>query len=449
MYIAIDLKSFYASVECVERGLDPLRAKLVVADESRTEKTICLAVSPALKELGISGRARLFEVLQKIPRDDFIIAKPRMNKYMAVSTKIFSIYASFVSPEDIHVYSIDEVFIDVSHYLKTYKMTARDLALAMIKKVLAETGITATAGIGSNLYLAKIAMDVKAKHMQADQDGVRIAELNEYSYRKELWDHQPITDFWRIGPGYARRLRKYGIETMGELAVFSLSGSEKLYKEFGVNAELLIDHAWGYEPVTMADIKGYRSDNHSISSGQVLSTPYSHDKARLIVAEMTDELVLDLVRKNLVTDQVVLTIVYDVANKNYRGELTTDRYGRKLPKSAHGSINLDGHTSSTKQICKRTLELFGRIANPDLLVRRIYVVFNHVKYATNNHKIRQLNLFVDYEKEKLDNARERRRQDAILNIKARYGKNAILRGINYEEGATMRERHKQVGGHRA
>lgn len=322
-YIAIDLKSFYASVECVERGLDPLEARLVVADVSRTEKTICLAVSPALKALGISGRARLFEVYQKAR--DFIIAPPRMQKYIEVSQRIFRIYASFVATEDIHVYSIDEVFIDATSYLKNYKMTARELAMTMIKKVLAETGITATAGIGSNLYLAKIAMDIEAKRMRPDEDGVRIAELDEKSYRRKLWAHQPLTDFWRVGAGYARRLKKYGISTMGDLARFSLAGSDKLYHEFGVNAELLIDHAWGYEPTTMTDIKAYRSENHSLSSGQVLSQPYSSSRARIVIAEMADELALKLVRDELMTDQIALTLGHDKTNlKNYHGKVVSD-----------------------------------------------------------------------------------------------------------------------------
>ena len=450
VYIAIDLKSFYASVECVERGLDPLAAKLVVADESRTEKTICLAVSPVLKALGISGRARLYEVLQKIPREQFIVAPPRMKKYMEVSTRIFGIYASFVAPEDIHVYSVDEVFIDVTTYLKNYKMTAYELALTMIRKVLVETGITATAGIGSNLYLAKIAMDIEAKHMAPDKDGVRIAELDERSYREKLWDHVPITDFWRVGTGYARRLRKYGIQTMGELARFSLTGAELLYKEFGVNAELLIDHAWGHEPVTMQDIKNYRSDNHSVSSGQVLSEPYDYQKARLIIAEMADDLTLDLVRKGLATDQIVLTIGYDVSSaKQYKGTLAKDFYGRSVPKPAHGTVNLDGYTTSTRQIVQKTLELFDHIIDRGLMVRRMYVVANHVKMDDGVDKPRQLDIFTDYEKRASDNAREKRQQEAILEIKSRYGKNAILKGMNFEEGATMRKRNEQVGGHKA
>ena len=448
VYIAIDLKSFYASVECVERGLDPLTARLVVADESRTEKTICLAVTPALKALGISGRARLYEVYQKT--SDFIIAPPRMRKYMEISTKIFSIYASFVAPEDIHVYSVDEVFIDATSYLKHYKMTARELALKMIRKVLAETGITATAGIGTNLYLAKIAMDIKAKHMEADKDGVRIAELDEMSYRKELWNHQPITDFWRVGPGYSRRLNSLGIHTMGDVARYSLTGSDILYKQFGVMAELLIDHAWGYEPVEMKDIRNFRSDNHCICSGQVLSRPYQFEEARVVLLEMADQLALDLIRKKLMTNQLVITIEYDVSSaKHYFGETKKDRYGRKVPKHAHGTVNLDGYSESEKEFMEKSGELFDKIVNPDLLVRRIYITANHVKYYYEKKPLHQLSIFTDYNKKKDEDARDTRRERAILDIKHRYGKNAILRGLNFEKGATQRDRNAQVGGHKA
>ncbi len=447
VYIAIDLKSFYASVECVERGLDPLTARLVVADESRTEKTICLAVTPALKALGISGRARLYEVYQKT--SDFIIAPPRMRKYMEISTKIFSIYATFVAPEDIHVYSVDEVFIDATSYLKHYKMTARDLALKMIRKVLSETGITATAGIGTNLYLAKIAMDIKAKHMEPDKDGVRIAELDEMSYRKELWDHEPITDFWRIGRGYSKRLAKLGIHTMGDVARYSLTGSDILYKEFGVMAELLIDHAWGYEPVEMKDIRSYRSDNHCICSGQVLSRPYKFDEAKVVLLEMADQLALDLIRKKLMTNQLVITIEYDVSSaKHHSGDLAKDPYGRKIPKHAHGTVNLDGYSESEKEFMERSGELFDKVVNPDLLVRRIYITANHVKYYFEKKPLHQLSIFTDYQKKKEDDARDTRRERAILEIKSRYGKNAILRGLNFEEGATQRDRNAQVGGHK-
>ena len=447
VYIAIDLKSFYASVECVERGLDPLTARLVVADASRTEKTICLAVTPALKALGISGRARLYEVYQKT--SDFIIALPRMRKYMEMSTKIFSIYATFVAPEDIHVYSVDEVFIDATSYLKHYKMTARELTRKMIGKVLAETGITATAGIGTNLYLAKIAMDIKAKHMEADSDGVRIAELDEMSYRRELWGHQPITDFWRIGRGYEKRLSKLGIHTMGDVARYSLTGSEILYKEFGVMAELLIDHAWGYEPVEMKDIRNFRSDNHSVCSGQVLSRPYKFDEARVVLLEMADQLALDLIRKKLMTNQLVLTIEYDVSNtKRYNGDLKKDPYGRKVPKHAHGTANLDGYSESQQEFMEKAGALFDRIVNPDLTVRRIYITANHVKYYYEKKPLHQLSIFTDYEKKMDEDARVSRREQAILEIKGRYGKNAILRGLNFEEGATQRDRNAQVGGHK-
>ena len=449
-YVAIDLKSFYASVECVERGLNPLTTRLVVADESRTEKTICLAVSPALKAEGISGRARLFEVLQKVPRDTFIIAKPQMKKYMEISSKIFQIYASFAAPEDIHVYSIDEVFIDVTSYLKSYQKTAHELTMTMIKEVLKQTGITATAGIGENLYLAKIAMDIEAKHMPPDKDGVRIAELTEKSYREKLWSHTPLTDFWRVGPGYTRKLKKYGINTMGDLAKFSLVGSEKLYQEFGTVAELLIDHAWGYEPVTIKDIKNYHSDNHSISSGQVLHEPYNAKDARIIILEMADQLSLDLTRKRLLTDQIVLTIGYDSSSeKDYNGEITQDRYGRKIPKHAHGTINLTDFTASSTEIIEKTLKLYDKIIDKNLKVRRINIVANHVKFENEKLPSRQLNLFVDYNKKEKDDKREKRRQKAILEIKARYGRNAILRGVNFEEKATMRDRNNQVGGHKA
>ena len=448
VYIAIDLKSFYASVECIDRGLDPLKARLVVADASRTEKTICLAVTPALKALGISGRARLFEVYQKT--SDFIIAPPRMRKYMEISTKIFSIYATFVAPEDIHVYSVDEVFIDATSYLKNYKMTARELARTMIGKVLAETGITATAGIGTNLYLAKIAMDIKAKHMEADEDGVRIAELDEMSYRKELWSHEPITDFWRVGPGYARRLKKLGIHTMGDVARYSLTGSDLLYKEFGVMTELLIDHAWGYEPVEMKDIRNFRSENHSVCSGQVLSRPYQFDEARVVLLEMADQLALDLIRKKLMTNQLVITIEYDVLSANNQSvELKKDRYGRKVPKHAHGTVNLDGYSDSEKEFMEKSGELFDKIINPELLVRRIYITANHVKYYFEKKPLHQLSIFTDYQKKKSEDERSTRREQAILEIKSRYGKNAILRGLNFEKGATQIDRNNQVGGHKA
>ena len=448
VYIAIDLKSFYASVECVERGLDPLTARLVVADASRTDKTICLAVTPALKKLGISGRARLFEVFQKTR--DFIIAPPRMQKYMEVSTKIFGIYASFVAPEDIHVYSVDEVFIDATPYLKTYNMTAKELAQAMMNKVLAETGITATTGIGTNMYLAKVAMDIDAKHMEPDENGARIAELDEMSYRRKLWNHQPLTDFWRIGAGYSRRLAKLGIQTMGDLARFSLTGSDILYKEFGVNAELLIDHAWGWEPVEMKDVRNYESENHSICSGQVLMRPYKFDEARLVASEMADQLALDLTRKRLVSDQLVLAVCYDVSSaKNYKGKIKTDHYGRKVPESVHKNINLDDFTESESIFMEKVGETFDLIVDPGLLVRRIFLTANHVRYYFDKKPLRQLDIFTDYEEKRKKDAREARRQSAILMIKSRYGRNAILRGMNFEAGATMRERNNQVGGHKA
>ncbi len=493
-YIAIDLKSFYASVECIDRGLDPMDVNLVVADPSRTEKTICLAVSPALKSFGVPGRPRLFEV-NEIVRElngtrrykapgrkftqksvyaseinsdpaveiDFLVAPPRMSKYMQISNTIYGIYLKYIAPEDIHVYSVDEVFIDATDYLETYKMSAKELAMTMIKDVLSETGITATAGIGTNLYLCKIAMDIDAKHAQPDENGVRMSELDETEYRRRLWDHRPLTDFWRIGRGYASKLEGMGLYTMGEIARFSLYRADRLYKAFGINAELLIDHAWGVETAEMKDIKSYRSENNSISQGQVLQQPYSFDKAELVIREMTDMLVLDLVEKRIVTDQMVLTVGYDIDNlkkgSSFEGNIETDRYGRKVPKQAHGSINLSGFTSSSKLIIKAVSELFERIVDKNLLVRRMYIVANHVKYeaeAKSEPDFEQMNLFTDYEalekqraEEKNMLAKERKQQEAIISIKRRYGKNAILKGMNLEEGATAVERNKQVGGHKA
>ncbi len=501
-YIAIDLKSFYASVECVERGLDPLATNLVVADSSRTEKTICLAVSPSLKVYGIGGRARLFEVVQKInevnlqrkykaPRRtftgksynapelennpslavDYIVAPPQMSRYMEVSTHIYQIYLKYIAPEDIHVYSIDEVFIDATAYLKTYRLTAHELAVKMIRDVLKETGVTATAGIGTNMYLAKIAMDIVAKKMPADKDGVRVAELDEMSYRKQLWNHRPLTSFWRIGHGYASKLEEKGLYTMGDIARCSLGGKydfyneELLYKLFGINAELLIDHAWGYEPCTIEDIKSYRPENNSISTGQVLQCPYNFEKGKLIVREMTDLLTLDLVDKELVTDQIVLTVGYDIENLKdtsklaaYSGQVTTDHYGRQIPKSAHGSINLGQHTSSTRIITEKVMELYDRIVDPQLTVRRMYVVANHVINENNieEPQAEQLDFFTDYEaleRQKAEETeklyREKNVQRALLGIKKKYGKNAVLKGMNLEEGATTIERNGQVGGHKA
>lgn len=473
-YIAIDLKSFYASVECVERGLDPLTTNLVVADPSRTEKTICLAVSPALKAYGIPGRARLFEVVQAAKRHslEYIAAPPRMALYMEYSTRIYNIYLNYVAPEDIHVYSVDEVFIDATHYLKTYGITAKELAMKMILDVLNKTGITATAGIGTNLYLSKIAMDIVAKHIEPDKNGVRISELDEMKYRELLWEHKPITDFWRVGRGYAKKLAEYGMVTMGDVARCSIGkdndfyNEDLLYKLFGINAELLIDHAWGYEPCTIEQIKKYKPSTNSLSSGQVLHCPYTFDKARLIVHEMIDLLSYDLVEKGLVTDQLVLTIGYDIENltnlkiKNkYSGEITTDHYGRKVPKHAHGTINLDRPNASTRLLTKAALELYDRIINKDLLVRRITVVANHVvdeKNAVNNEEFEQLNLFTNYEelevkreKEMKELEKEKKMQKAVLDIKKKYGKNAILKGMNFEEGATTADRNRQIGGHRA
>lgn len=501
VYIAIDLKSFYASVECIERGLDPLNTNLVVADGSRTDKTICLAVSPSLKSYGIPGRPRLFEVKQKVKEInqnrmkknkfkpfsgssysdidlknndalalDYITAVPRMAHYIECSTKIYSVYLKYIAPEDIHVYSIDEVFMDVTSYLNTYQLTAHQLAMTMIKDVLKTTGITATAGIGTNLYLAKVAMDIVAKKMPADKDGVRIAELNEISYRKLLWTHEPITDFWRVGAGYARRLEQIGLYTMGDVALCSLGKAHEhhnedlLYKTFGVNAELLIDHAWGYEPCTIKDIKAYKPENNSLGSGQVLHKPYSNKKARLVVQEMIDLLSLDLVSKRLMTDQLILTIGYDRENIDndkikYKGEVTSDHYGRTTPKHAHGTINLNHYTSSTRELMRAIETLFDRITDKQLLVRRINItacrVLNEDKVSkTQNYD--QLSLFTDYEAmEKKENERqkelekEKNLQKAILNIKAKYGKNSVLKGMNLEEDATAKDRNSQIGGHKA
>lgn len=446
-YIAIDLKSFYASVECVERGLDPLKARLVVADESRTDKTICLAVSPALKELGIPGRARLFEVKRKAR--DFIIAKPRMAYYMSYSARIYNIYLRYISPEDIHVYSIDEVFIDATSYLKNYKMTARELAMKLMKEVLKETGITATAGIGTNMYLAKVAMDIEAKRAKPDKDGVRIAELDEMSYRRKLWDHKPLTDFWRVGKGYARRLEQAGMYTMGDVALCSEKDEDYLYKMFGVNAELLIDHAWGWEPCEMRDIKKFRPKTNSLSSGQVLKEPYSFEKALVVAEEMAEEMGLALLKRKLVTNQIVLTVVYDVSNIDYNGDKMKDYYGRTVPKHAHGTYNLDDFTYSLREMKKAVQEVFKDKVNPKLTVRRIMINANNVKREEDlKNELRQISLFDSEEKRKVSE-KEKRANEAILNIKKRYGRNAILKGINFEEGATGRERNAQIGGHKA
>ncbi len=490
MYICIDLKSFYASVECVSRGLDPMNTNLVVADSAKTEKTICLAVTPPLKVYGIPGRARLFEVVQKVNEVNkerfrrnhycsftgqsvlaseinsnpslelgFVIAPPRMTTYMEVSTKIYNIYLKYIAPEDILVYSIDEVFMDVSAYLGMYKMTAYELSMTIIRDVLKQTGITATAGIGTYMYLAKVAMDVMAKKMTPDKDGVRIAELDEMTYRRELWEHTPITDFWRVGKGIARKLQANRIYTMGDVAECSEYNEEKLYKLFGINAELLIDHAWGWEPCTIQDVKAYIPENHSISQGQVLSCAYSFEKGQLIVREMTELLVLDLVKKKLVTDQIVLTVGYDHEGvpKNFKGQMEKDRYGRKIPKQAHGSINLEGFTSSTKKIIDAAIRLYTQIVDNSLQVRRMYVTANHIKLESAlSDEFMQLNLFTDPEEikhrqqvEKSMEEKEKSIQKTMIGIKERFGKNAILKGINLHEGATTIERNGKVGGHKA
>lgn len=499
-YIAIDLKSFYASVECIERGLDPLTTNLVVADNSRTEKTICLAVTPSLKSYGISGRPRLFEVVQQVQeinasrlyhskskdflksshnkkeldenldlKVDYIVAPPRMAHYMKYSAEIYNIYLKYVSPEDIHVYSIDEVFIDVTSYLKVYGLSAKELTQKMILDVLNTTGITATAGIGTNLYLAKVAMDIVAKHIPADEHGVRIAELDEMSYREQLWNHRPLIDFWRVGKGYVKQLESVGLYTMGDIAKCSLGGETDFYNEyllhkmFGKNAELLIDHAWGYEPCTIADIKKYKPESNSIGSGQVLQCATHYKTTKLIVREMAEMLVLDLASKNLVTDQIVLTIGYDKENlsdsarmKKYHGEFSVDQYGRKIPKHAHGTVNLGDYTASTSIIVKAVLELFDRIVDENLLVRRINMSANHVvnKDSAKKDNYEQLNLFdlVSDKNDKEDDEFYKKEQDiqkAILDIKSKFGKNAILKGMSLQEGATTRNRNNQIGGHKA
>lgn len=502
-YLCIDLKSFYASVECRDRGLNPLTTNLVVADASRTEKTICLAVSPSLKAYGIPGRARLFEVVSQVKyanserlryapghaftgsstdadelaahpeyKLDYIAAPPRMARYMEYSTQIYNIYLKYVAPEDIHVYSIDEVFMDITHYLSLAGQTAYEFAKTVIRDVYGQTGITATAGIGTNMYLAKIAMDIVAKHIPADEDGVRIAQIDEMSYRRQLWSHRPITDFWRVGKGYARKLEENGIYTMGDVARCSIGkpneyhNEELLYKLFGVNAELLIDHAWGWEPCEIAQIKAYKPENNSICSGQVLHCPYTADKTRLVVKEMADLLALDLVDKGMVTDQLVLTIGYDIENLTdskrrsaYKGAVTIDNYGRKVPKHAHGTANIGRHTASSKLIIDNTVKLYDNIVDKNLLIRRINLTANHV-ISENDVKctssMEQLDLFTDYEAlaeqkihENEELEREKKMQHAVLDIKKKFGKNAILKGMNLTEGATAKDRNAQIGGHKA
>ncbi len=502
-YLCIDLKSFFASVECMERGLDPMTTNLLVADESRTAKTICLAVTPSLKAYGIPGRARLFEAIQRVrevnaqrlsqaPNHQFtgssyhapelaahpeleltyITAPPRMAYYMEYSTRIYQVYLKYIAPEDIHVYSIDEVFIDLTPYLPISGLTAHEFAKRMILDVLQTTGITATAGIGTNLYLAKIAMDIMAKRIAADEDGVRIAELNELTYRQHLWEHKPLTDFWRVGKGYRKKLEAHGLYTMGDIARCSLGkpsdyyNEDLLYRLFGINAELLIDHAWGWEPCTIADIKSYEPENNSLGHGQVLQEPYNFEKARLVIREMTDLLVLELVDKGLVCDQIVLTVGYDIENitdptrrSAYQGPVVTDVYGRKIPKHAHGSIGLGGYTSSTKKITEAVIELYDRIMDPDLLVRRMNVVANHViseERAMTEKVVEQIDLFTNYEQlekqqeeESTARNKEKRMQQAMIGIKKKFGKNAILKGMNLQEGATAIERNATIGGHKA
>ena len=490
IYVSIDLKSFYASVECRERNLDPNTTNLVVADESRTSKTICLAVSPSLKKYGIPGRVRLYEVIQKVNQInfkrrrkiggnkfigksydeielrkdpklelDYIIAEPRMSFYMRYSTKIYNIYLKYFSEEDIYVYSVDEIFCDITNYLKMYKTNARELVTKVIQDVYETTGITATAGIGTNLYLCKVAMDIVAKHVKPDKNGVRIAGLDEMTYRKYLWTHTPITDFWRVGKGYQKRLEKNGIYTMGDVAKTSIKNEELLYKLFGVNAELLIDHSWGYEPCTIKDIKKYKPESNSLSSGQVLHCPYNAEKTKLIVKEMTELLALELVEKKLVTDQLVLTIGYDVENlkndeirKLYKDEITEDRYGRKVPKHAHGTINLEEKTASTKKLMEAVEKLYDRIINDKLLTRRINLTANKVvKEGKKQAEFEQMDLFTNYneiKQKEIKDEKEKNLQYVMIDIKKKYGKNAILKGMNLVEGGTTIERNGQVGGHK-
>ena len=496
IYLAIDLKSFYASVECIERHLNPMNTNLVVADNSRTEKTICLAVSPALKSLGVSGRPRLFEVNEKVRQlnsfrraklngktlqeksyllselqkkqdlaIDFIIAPPRMAHYIKYSTDILNVYLKYIAPEDIHVYSIDEVFIDISHYLKTYGLSPMELCQKMVKDVYTTTGITATAGIGTNLYLAKIAMDIVAKKMPADKNGVRIAYLDEQLYREKLWTHQPLTDFWRVGKGYAKKLEQEGLYTMGDIALCSTGSKssyyneELLYKLFGINAELLIDHAWGYEPCTIEQIKAYRPSKHSICCGQVLHTPYTTEKGEIVIKEMADSIALDLTAKSLVTDQLVLTIGYDRSNldapetRSKIDKIRIDHYGRQVPEHSHGTIHLNGHTSLSNEIINKATELYRRIVKPQLLIRRFSLTADNTLAAnqTDVATVTQLSLFdepvdpqVQAKRDKVDKL-----QHTVIDIKKRFGKNSLLRGLNYEEGATGRERNAQIGGHKA
>ena len=503
VFLCIDLKSFYASVECVERGLNPMKTNHVVADASRTQKTICLAVSPGLKRYGISGRARLFEVMEKVRKVneerrlhapggrftdkshfaneldenpalelDYIIAPPRMAHYITHSTKIYEIYLKYIAPEDIHVYSIDEVFMDITHYLKTYDLSPRELAGKIIREVYKSTGITATAGIGTNMYLAKVAMDIEAKRIQADEDGVRIAELDEISYRKKLWNHRPLTDFWRVGKGYAKKLEERGLYTMGDIArcsigdSFSYYNEDMLYKLFGVNAELLIDHAWGWEPCTMAAVKSYRPEHNSIGSGQVLHSPYDVATARIVLREMAEALAIQLVEHGLATNQIVLTVGYDIENldeKNgaarYQGEVKIDHYGRRIPKHAHGTENFSEYTSSVKQITEKMMELYDRLVDPKLMVRRLNMSANRVileKDIEKNTGMEQMSLFVDYEAEEAKAkeqeqmlAKEKQMVQAVIDIKKKFGKNAILKGSSLMEGATAKERNNQIGGHKA
>ena len=484
IYMCIDLKSFFASVECVDRGLNPLDTNLVVADKSRTDKTVCLAITPSLKQYGLGGRARLYEVVAKVKEVnkerkknngykkfngksyidselkknkelelDYIVAPPRLRTYMKYSTDIYNIYQKYISKDDILVYSIDEVFCDITTYIKLYKLTPEELVTKMIMDVYNTTGITATAGIGTNMFLAKIAMDISAKHMEANEYGVRLAYLDEQKYKETLWDHQPLTDFWSVGRGTVKRLNENGMYTMGDVARMSLENEDKLFRMFGVGAEFLIDHAWGYEPCTIKDAKSYRPKSSSLSRGQVLHVPYNYKDAKLITKEMMDSLVLDLVRGHRLTNQIALTINYDIRNINegYEGEITTDFYGRKVPKYSHGTANLDHYTSSTKIITDKISNLYDEIVNKDLKIRKITVGVNELIYADDSKKdlvLKQLDLFTDGTKEEKEEKSEKNVQDAIIKIQNKFGKNSILKGMNLEEKSTARRRNREVGGHK-
>ena len=456
------MKSFYASVECVERGLDPLTAKLLVADESRTDKTICLAVSPALKAIGVPSRPRLFEAKQAIAlyeaanhtKVDYIIATPRMAEYIRVSSKIYEVFLRYVSEQDVHVYSVDESFVDVGPYFRIYRSAAERegvspahyIAMTIIRDVLKTTGITATVGVGTNLYLAKVGMDIVAKKAPPDKDGVRIAELDEESYRLKLWTHRPLTDFWQIGPGTARRLVTHGMRTMGDIATVSLTHEAALYKLFGINAELLIDHAWGIEPTTMADIKSYKPEGHSLSTGQVLPRGYKYNEGFLVFREMADLLCADLVAKNLTTDSLTWWVIFDTQTMeelpDYKGPLEVDFYGKVQPKSAHATARLRNRSNSKKAIMEALCKSFTERVDTRFLLRRLGICANNTEIDAGAV---QIDMLADYESTEKEKALQR----AMIEVRKRYGKNSNVKGMNLEEGATTIERNQQIGGHRA